>query len=231
MKNLKEDFSKFPIQVILAEEQVLFRNALSDLLLKDTQIQVVAEIENGEDLVNAVFIHKPDILVANLNMLVKTGIQALHEISILVCTVKIIIISESDDEYNIVSALEAGALGYVVKKADCEEFINAIKYVYSGKPYYCSTTMLRMSGIIAKSSFDPYTQTVVQIFSQVEKKIIMLICHDLSSSEIGIQLFMGKKNIDLHRIRILKKMKVKTSAGVAIYALKHKLVSLDDIKL
>lgn len=223
--------SKQPLKILLADDHVLVREGLALLLKSLPSIELVGQVSNGDELIREARISEPHIIITDLRMPIKTGVEALGEISLWKKNIKCMVISMYDDEYSLVSALEAGAIGYINKNAEKDEFLHAVQCVYEGNPYYCKTTSVRMVRLLARSSFNPYSPKKTPGFSAQEMKIIYFICRELSSKEIGEQLFMGKRNIDLHRTKILQKMNVKTTAGVAIYALKNNLFTIDELEL
>jgi len=213
------------IKVIIADDHDLFRDGLRMLLENDYEIDVCAEASNGEQLVQLASEHRPDVILTDLVMPVMTGIQAIKEIYSKQTKeeVKMVAISTFDSEHLIVEALEAGALGYVIKNAQRGEVINAIKTTYSNVPYYCKSTSSRLVRRISVSHFNPYSTEIQPLFSEIEKEVIRLIIEEKSTDEIRAILFMSKRTVDRLRSGILDKMNVKTPAGVAIYAVKTSL--------
>ncbi|MGH2646231.1 MAG: response regulator [Ginsengibacter sp.] len=214
------------IRVIIADDHDLYRAGLQMLLANDTEIEVVAEACNGRELIQCANQYTPDVIVTDLIMPGIDGVQAIKEIH-KTGIKRIIALSTFDSEHLIVEALEAGALGYILKNAQNGEIIEAIKTIYDYVPYYCKSTNSRLAIMISKSKFNPYTRVALDLFSEKEKEIIRFICEEKSSEEIGKILFMSKRTVDGIRAKILSKMNVKTSAGVAIYAIKNSIYFLN----
>jgi DNA-binding NarL/FixJ family response regulator len=213
------------IKVIIADDHELYRDGLRMLLQKDDEIEVIGEAANGKQLIELVHANSPDVVLTDLIMPGVDGVTAIKEIYKTGFT-RIITLSTFDTEHLIVEALEAGALGYILKNAQKGEIIEAIKTINDFNPYYCKSTSSRMVRLISKSKFNPYTKENLDLFSEKEKEIIRLICEEKSSEEIGRILFMSKRTVDGLRARILSKMNVKTVAGVAIYAIKNSIYFL-----
>ena len=214
------------IKVIIADDHDLYRAGLQMLLADDNEIEVIAEARNGRELIQYANQHSPDVIVTDLVMPGIDGVQAIKEIH-KTGIKRIIALSTFDSEHLIVEALEAGALGYILKNAQNGEIIEAIKTINDYVPYYCKSTNSRLAKMISKSKFNPYTKESLDLFSEKEKEIIRLICEEKSSEEIGKILFMSKRTVDGIRAKILVKMNVKTSAGVAIYAIKNSIYFLN----
>ena len=140
---------------------------------------------------------------------------------------KCIALSTFDNDRLIMEALEAGAKGYITKNAQKGEIIEAIKLVNQSVFYYCKSTSSRLARMIGVSEFNPYAKAQTQLFTQEETDIIRLICKEKTSEEIAKILFMGKRNVERIRTRILSKMDVKTAAGVVMYAIKNSIIDVD----
>jgi DNA-binding NarL/FixJ family response regulator len=218
------------IKVIIADDHDLYRAGFKMLLEDDDEIEVVAEASNGAELIQQARQYCPDVIVTDLMMPGTDGVQAIKEIH-KTGAIRMIALSTFDSEHLIVEALEAGALGYIIKNAQNGEIIEAIKTVSSYAPYYCKSTNSRLVRMISKSKFNPYTRESLDLFSEKEKEIIRLVCQEKSSEEIGKLLFMSKRTVDGIRAKILSKMGVKTVAGVAIYAIKNSIFFLDSANI
>lgn len=218
-----------PIKVVLADDHTLVREGLALLLQSIPDINLVGTAANGLELVKLTKRLKPNVVITDLRMPVKSGVEAIREICSWEKGYNCMAISMFENIYTIVEALEAGAIGYINKSAAKWELQEAINSLYNDIPYYCRTTSVKMVQLLAKSSFNPYALKKEAEFTPLEQKMIVLICKGLSSKEIAEKLLMGKRNVDAYRTKILKKMKVKTTMAVAIYSLKHNIISLDDL--
>ena len=215
------------IRVIIADDHAVFLDGLEMLLQKDEAIEVVGQASDGARLVDLSRQLLPDVVLTDLKMPGVDGIQAIKEIKALKLPSRCIAISTFDTDHLIVEALEAGAIGYIVKNAQRGEITEAIKTVHDYTPYYCKTTSLKLARQIAKSRFNPYQKTDFNLFNEEEKEIIRLICAEKTSKEIGEDLFIGKRTLDGIRARILEKAKVKTVIGLVIFAIKNGIFFID----
>jgi DNA-binding NarL/FixJ family response regulator len=150
----------------------------------------------------------------------KSGVQAIEELYERGFE-RIIAISNYESDQMIVDALQAGAIGYLVKNTKKDEIITAIKEAFEYKNYYCKSTSGRLSGLIDELKLNPHAKRKRDLFREEEKSIIQLICEEKTSKEISKLLFISKRTVDGIRSRILTKMNVKTNVGVAIYAIRH----------
>lgn len=217
------------IRVLIADDHELFRSGLKLMLSKDDRVLVVGEAASGETLVELARLSKPDIILTDLVMPGMGGINAIKAIKADPGTAKIGIIALSmfNYEHLVVEAMEAGAKGYIIKNAEKGEIINAVKMLFNGKPYLCSSTTANLAKLITNSHVNPFAGTTVPMFNDIEKKIIVGICQEKTSSKMAAELFIGRRSIERYRAKIMEKMNVKTPAGVVIFAIKNYLFHID----
>lgn len=215
--------TSLPIRVIIADDHDIYRDGLQLLLSKNPEIQIVGEADNGEKLVLMAKHHKPDIILTDLRMPLMDGIKAIKEINNFDTTIRIIALSSFDSEQMIVDALEAGALGYIVKNAQKGEIFEAIKTVHTFLPYYCKTTSIRLVKLISQSKFNPHKNQKKDILSQKEKEMIRLICEEKTSKEIGKTLFMSVRTVESWRRKISEKINAKTAVGITLFAIRNSI--------
>jgi len=215
--------SSTPIRILIADDHDVYRDGLKLLIGKHQDMVVVGEAENGEKLISLARQLTPDVILTDLRMPIIDGTRAIRAIHEFNKDIRIIIISSFDREDMIVNALEAGAIGYIVKNAQKGEIEDAVLTVFSYTPYYCRSTSQRLVKLISNSSFNPYKNKKTPLFSEREKQIIQLICQEKTSKEIGLLIFTSDRTVEKDRRTILEKMNVRTSAGVALFAVKNGL--------
>jgi len=218
------------IKVIIADDQDVYRMGLRMLLAGCNEIEVIGEAANGLALIELVNQNTPDVVLTDLMMPEMDGIEAIRRMKNKGFT-KCIALSNFDTDRLIMEALEVGAKGYMIKNADKGEIVKAIKKVNQSGFYYCKSTSARLARMIGVSEFNPYIKTPTQIFTEEEIDIIRLICLEKTSEEIGKDLFIGKRNVERIRTRILSKMDVKTVAGIVMYAIKNSIIDIDSERL
>jgi len=214
------------IKVIIADDHEVYRMGLRMLLQGSEEIELTGEAANGQKLIELVAENTPDVVLTDLMMPEMDGIEAIRRMKNAGFT-KCIALSTFDNDRLIMEALEAGAKGYITKNAQKGEIIEAIKLVNQSVFYYCKSTSSRLARMIGVSEFNPYAKAQTQLFTQEETDIIRLICKEKTSEEIAKILFMGKRNVERIRTRILSKMDVKTAAGVVMYAIKNSIIDVE----
>ena len=214
------------IKVIVADDHEIYRDGLLNFLNRVRGIEVLSAAENGHELVTMVRQYSPDIVLTDLRMPGLDGISAIRLIAGLGQPIGQIVISTYDDGQLIGEALEAGAMGYLVKNADKAEIVKAIRVVYRGHFYHCITTSSRIMQTITDSRFNPLIIAQNRLFEPREKDIIQMICMENSSKEIAKTMNLSERSVDGIRRRIMEKMNVHSLAGLTRYAIRNKLFDI-----
>lgn len=184
----------------------------------------MAQAANGKELVDLVMIYKPDVVITDINMPLLDGIEATKQITELCPATGVIALSMYDEDDLIMDMLEAGAKGYLLKNAHKDEIIKAIETVNMTNPYYCESTSKKLVRLISQSNYNPYKGRPKQIFNDKELEIIQLICNQLTAKEIAEKIYLSYRTVEGIRQKIMEKMEVTNTVGIAIYAIKHKLI-------
>ncbi len=215
--------NKQKIKILIADDHELYLDGLKGFFAGNDTYEIVGEATNGEELMKQAIRLRPQVLLTDLKMPVMNGPKAIRELLKINTHIKCIVLTSYDNEHSIVEALEAGAMGYITKNMVKTELFEALNQVCRGMPYFCRTTSAKLVRLVAKSYFNPYTREKHFLFSTTEKKVIEYICEEKSNQEIGELLNLSVRTVENNRSRILKKMHVKTPAGIAIYAIKNGL--------
>ncbi len=217
--------SEKKISVIIADDHEIFRDGLKLILSKQKNIELVASVANGDQLIKTARNLKPDIIITDIKMPVIDGIEATRNINLTQPETGIIALSMFDEEDLIIEMLEAGAKGYLLKNADKNEIFEAIETVAQGENFYCKHTSSKLAIMIARSRGKNQQKPEVQ-FSEREIDIIQLICKEYTNKEIADKLFLSARTVEGYRVKILEKMKVKNAIGIVIYAMQHGIVNI-----
>lgn len=214
------------IRIVIADDHELFRDGFGVMIKKQPQVELVAEAENGEELLQAVYDYQPDVVITDIRMPKMDGIAVMQHMKKDFPHIGVIALTNFDEEALIVDMLEAGAKGYLLKSAHKEEIVEAVTTVYGHKTYYCNHTNTKLAQLIARSSFNPYRKPKRVSFNEREQQIITLICEQYTNKEIADRLYLSKRTVETHREHILEKMEVKNTAGVVVYAIRNGLYKL-----
>ncbi|HTD92820.1 MAG TPA: response regulator transcription factor [Chitinophagaceae bacterium] len=209
------------IRVIIADDHEIFRDGLKLMLNKQPGIELIAEAEDGKELIEKTIDLQPDVIITDVKMPRMDGASATRYLTEHHPDISIIALTMFDEEEQIIEMLEAGAKGYLLKNADKDEIKDAIQSVYEKMPYYCKHTSHRLAQMVAKSKFNPYRQKVKVEFNEREKEIISCICDGITNKEIAEKIYLSVRTVEGLRMKIMEKMNVKNTAGIIIYAIKN----------
>ncbi len=216
------------IRILIADDHELYLEGIKGFFRNNEVYHIVGEASNGEELVRKAKLLDPHVILTDLRMPLLEGSLAIEKIIQWKPSIKCVVLTNYENDVSIIEALEAGAIGYITKNMPKSELFTALEQVCKGYPYYCRTTNTKMIRLLGRSHFNPYKYDQSIIFSDLELKIIHLICLEKTNDEIAKILFLSRRTIENNRALIYKKMQVRTSAGVAIYALKQGLFSFDE---
>lgn len=221
--------NKTPIRILLADDHELYLDGLKGFFQTQSVYQVVAAAHNGKELVALAKMHQPQIILTDLRMPMLSGAQAIHQITLASPTCKCLVLTNYENNSSVIEALEAGASGYITKDMPKQELFTALEQIIRGFPYFCHSTNAKMVRLLSKSNYNPFSHKRKASFTDHERDLIYLICHQNTNQEIAQSLALSTRTIENSRSRLFSKMHVRTPAGVVIYALKHNMISLDDL--
>ena len=211
------------ITLVMADDHEIFRDGFKLTLSRVPGVQLVAEARDGQELVEMVALHQPQVVITDIKMPIMDGIQATRKIASQWPGIGIIGLSMFDDEELVIDMLEAGARGYLIKNANKVELIEAINTVYNHGTYYCQHTSNTLAQMIGNSKFNPFAKKAKPDFSDKEVEIILLICAENTNKEIGEKLFLSTRTVEGYRQKIFEKLEVKSSVGLVVYAMQNKI--------
>jgi DNA-binding NarL/FixJ family response regulator len=210
-----------PITILIADDHEIFRDGFRSMVRKFPEMKLIGEAENGKDLVTLAQKLNPDVILTDIKMPKMDGVEATRALVSSKPGISIIALSMFDEDNLILDMLEAGAKGYLLKNANKEEIIDAIRTVNKDKVYYCKSTSKKLMQLIAKSKFNPFNKVSKPDFSEREIAIIGLVCDQLSNKEIAEKLNLSIRTIEGYREKIEEKMDVHNTAGIVVYAIKN----------
>ena len=205
-------------RVIIADDHSLFRQGLKLILMELNDIEVVADVPDGKELVEIAGILEPDLVIMDINMPFLNGIEASKILSRDHPEIKILVVSMYGDEQYYNSVIENGVKGFILKDADNSELKTAVRDILNGKTYFSQELLLRL--IRSKQ-----TPANIHLTSR-EQEILELICQGIGTAEISARLFLSDRTIDNHKANLFAKTGCKNSLSLVLFAIKNNLVSL-----
>jgi len=205
------------IRVLLADDHAVLRAGLKALIDAEPDLTVVGEAGNGEEAVRLTERLKPDVVVMDISMPVKDGLQATAEIGATAPGTRVLVLTMHAEEQYLLKVLEAGGSGYVLKRSADTELMEAIRAVHRGEAYlYPSATRLLLQ---AYRTGDRPQAPAGGKLSEREEEVLRLTAEGYSNSEIGKQLYLSPKTVDTYRQRIMEKLGLHHRAELVRYAL------------
>ncbi len=207
------------IKVLLADDHQSMIDGLRAVLQKEKDIEIVAEANNGIEVLTRLGKNEVDVVVLDIGMPEMDGHAALIEIQKTYPSIKVLILSLHKDEKNIGKVLKNNAAGYVIKDKGSEEIVKAIRVVASGKKYFDSEVTSMMPDIIKNDNRKSSTE-IIKLSSQ-ESAVVALLAEEMSSKEIASKLFIETSTVETHKKNAAVKLGLKISQ-LRGYAYKQK---------
>lgn len=207
-------------RVVIVDDHKLIRSAIRHLLNSSPNIKVVAEGGSGEEALELVKTHKPDVVLLDLYMPGIGGYEATRKIKRFHEATKIIIISSCDEELFPKRLIDAGASGYLTKGSDSEEMLTAIAQVMKGE-YYISRDVAQS---LALSKVSPAAGSPFKQLSERELQIALMLAQGVKVQLISEQLILSTKTICTYRYRIYEKLNIENDVELAFLAIRYNLI-------
>jgi DNA-binding NarL/FixJ family response regulator len=210
---------KEAIRILIADDFPMFREGIRLMLAKEDNISIVAEADNGEELTSLFEQCSPDVVITDIEMPRMNGIEATKQIRMSNSKVGIIALTMFGDDHLIVDMLDAGANGYLLKSSKKEELLEAIESANEGGSYFCNSTTMKLSKMIASTKTVSNNEEIK--FSDKEIEIMRLICEQYASKEIALQTNLTHKTVEKYRDHIMTKTGSRNVVGIVIYAIRN----------
>jgi DNA-binding NarL/FixJ family response regulator len=211
------------MRILVADDHSLFRDGLTSLL-KASGFEVAGEAGNGEQAVRETLRLKPDIVLMDLNMPVMNGLQALRQIRTAAPGIKVIMLTVSDRSEDLVSAIESGAYGYLLKSLDSQSFIASLRGLEQGRaPISGEMTSHLLTHIAQQAKSPSMLDESRPALSEREIEILKLIAHGLKNKAIAEELKISENTVKYHLKHILQKLNLKNRAEAAAYSVQSGL--------
>lgn len=216
------------INVILADDHKLIRDAIKAHLMKCNDVNIVGEAANGFEVLDILKekAAEVDIAMLDINMDGMDGIECASIIHEKYPEVKILVLSMFDNSLYIKQMIKNGVKGYLLKHADEKEIITALRTINEGKTYYDAAVV----DVVIKSFSEPDEEATAEVIKLTprEHEILELILKEYSNQEIANELFISTRTVDAHKRNLLEKTKSKNLAGLIKYAYNNNLFSEEE---
>jgi len=206
------------INAIIVDDHKIFRESLTYVLESQANINVIAQANNGLELLSILKHTKPGIVLLDIEMPVMDGVEATREAIKLYPDLKILVLSMHKDEEFYSSMIDLGVKGFIQKESDTQEVIKAVDEIIKGSLYFSQELLL---GLLKKRKDNICIELTTR-----EQEVLTLIAKGLSNIEIGEKLFISARTVEKHRAELLLKTESKNSVSLVVYAIKNGLVTI-----
>lgn len=215
--------------ILIVDDHQLFREGVKRILDFEESFDVVAEGDDGTDVIDLYMEHQPDVVLMDINMPRMNGVEATEQLIGQFPDAKVIMLSIHDDETYVTHALKSGALGYMLKEMDAGEIVQAIKVVSNGGSYLhpkithnLVQEFRRLSEREHKGSFQQAEiRRPLHLLTKRECEVLQLLTDGQSNRVIGETLFISEKTVKNHVSSILQKMNVNDRTQAVVMAIKN----------
>jgi len=212
------------IRILIADDHMIFREGLRQILEDNPDMVVADEASNGQEVLEKVSKNDYDILLLDIAMPGMSGLDTLKQLKYQKPKLDVLILSMYPEEQYAVRAIKAGASGYLTKGSASKELIEAIRKVARGGKYIKHSLAEKLLFDIKPSPKRPLHQNL----SDREYQIFCMIAKGKTVSDIAEELFLSVKTVSTHRVHILEKMRMKNNAELTNYAIKNNLIYMTD---
>jgi len=216
------------LQIMIVEDQHIFRKGLIMLLKEIRGVNIFGEASNGEEFLTMIEKERPDIVFMDIQMPVMNGIEATKKALDLYPSLKIVAISMFGDEEYLVSMIEAGVKGFLLKTVEEYELNKAIDLVADNKNYFSDELLpvLTNSLVNRKTKPEANDSELKEELTKREIEVLNLICKGYTIKEIADQLFISQRTVDGHKANLFRKTGVDSSVKLVTFAIRNNLYKL-----
>jgi len=217
------------MDIMIVDDHPLFREGLKTIVNRDKKYVVAAEAGDGKEGVQLAQKHKPDIILVDISMPGKNGIQMIRELKDILPRTRFIIISMHSEADYIVEAFRAGATGYMIKESAASQLIRGLDTVARGDLFLDSALsqevifkLLQSKNDSGNSGADPYSTLTSR-----EQEVMRMLAEGLTPKDVAERLYISPKTVENHRTNLMKKLGLQSTVELIRYAARLGLIDLD----
>lgn len=211
------------IKVMLADDHILMREGIRQLLEFDGSIEVVDEASDGEECLDKLVTSKPQVLLLDINMPKKNGIKVLEEIKKNRMDVKVLILTVHNEVEYLIQAVDIGVEGYILKDSESAELKRAINAIVNGENYIQPKLIPTLNQRLVNRDVD---KDRIESLTNRELEVLLQVANGLFNREIAKSLNISERTVKNHIFNIFKKIGVSDRTQAAVFAIKNDLIKL-----
>ena len=215
-----------PIRVVVVDDQELFRRGLTMLLAVEAGIEVVGEASDGVAAAELAASAVPDVILMDVRMPKRSGIEACVAIKAVAPTAKIIMLTVSDEEADLYDAVKNGASGYLLKDSSIDEVAQAIRLVADGQSLISPSMAIKLLDEFKQMSRSDRQPVSSPRLTDRELEVLNLVAQGLNNRDIATRLFISENRVKNHVRNILEKLQLHSRMEAVMYAVREKLLDI-----
>ena len=213
------------IRIVLVEDHIILREGLTALIELEPDFEVVGEFDSMEDSLAGIRHLQPDLVVTDLALRGRSGIDLLTEIQGIAPSTRKLVLTAHDNEEYIRAALNAGANGYILKDANSAELMMALRAVSVGQQFLCKSIASKilsgyLSGYVPRDQRAP-SSAVTQVITEREREVLTRIALGNSNKVIARELGVSPKTVEKHRSNLMRKLQLHNAAAITMFAIRN----------
>jgi len=215
------------IEVILVDDHKIVRDGIIAFTLGHKSIKIIGEAGNESDLLKLLEKHVPDVIVMDVSLPGKDGIEITKEILVKYPSIKVLMLSAWDNEKTIKDSVKAGAMGFLHKDCEQNEFLSAIEKIFLNQCYFGN----HLSSLFQQLFIDKKNKMLLQYdtdeeLTSREKEVLKYLAQGFGDKQIADVLFISKRTVETHKKHIREKLDLKTTAELVIYAIQNRIIDI-----
>lgn len=214
----------YDIQILIVDDHAIVREGQRALIETEAGLQVLGEAKNGDEAVEMARVLQPDVILMDLQMPGKDGIEAIKEIKTENPDAHILVLTSFSEDEKVYTAIKAGAMGYLLKDSSPQEILTAIREVYRGEMSMHPSIGNKLMRELQRPSDLPPTE---EPLTEREGEVLKLVAQGLPNGEIAEKLVVSERTVRTHVTNILGKLHLANRTQAALYALREGLADLD----
>lgn len=216
------------IRIVLVDDHAVIRQALRMLLENQPELEVVADVENGREAVQAVEKLQPDVVLMDVVMPGLNGLEATRQIRRSCPATRVVMLSGFVDEDQLLDSIRSGASGYIIKKSDVSELVLAIQTVHRGNSYFSSALSegFDLAEVLYQAKRSDQRNGVEALTSR-EREVLQLIAEGYTNQGIANELYISVKTVEAHKAHIMAKLHARNRTDLIRYAIRKGIVRLE----
>lgn len=213
------------IRVVVADDHGVVREGIRHILESDPDFDVVAEASNGAEAIRAVTEHRPDIAVLDVSMPGQTGLEVAGVLREQAPETRLLFLSMYDNPEYVLEAVRSGASGYLLKDSAATDLLQAVRAVHGGEAFFSPAVARRLSDAVRGEMDQAHRRTALASLTGRERDVLVGVAKGLTNKEIAAELGISHRTVETHRESLMRKLNIRTVAGLTKLALEEGLVA------